>query len=197
MTTRTRQASQRGTAGRFARQPPATRRTRGPGTRVMPRPSVRLRRRPPQKSGMSQAVDRLTGLLPGSGGKPSSRSSGGSGKGKAGLAALAGAAALAFKNRDRLTSLLHRNSSGDAAGAADPYPPTASSTEGATMQIPKEKILELLRERGQHDQAAQADSELPNNVDPQKDAGLLSKYGIDPNALLGKLPGGVGDKLGL
>ena len=65
------------------------------------------------------------------------------------------------------------------------------------MQIPKEKVLELLRERGQHDQAAQADSELPNNVDPQKDAGLLSKYGIDPNALLEKLPGGVGDKLGL
>jgi hypothetical protein len=197
MTTRTRQASPRATAGRFARQPPATRRTARPRTRAMPRPPVPLRRRPPQKAGMSQAVARLTSLLPGSGGKPSSRSTGRSGKGKAGLAALAGAAALAFKNRDRLTNLLRRNSSGDAAGAADPYTPTASSTEGATMQIPKAKILELLRERGQHDQAAQADSELPNNVDPEKDAGLLSKYGVDPNDLLGKLPGGVGDKLGL
>jgi hypothetical protein len=197
MTTRTRQTSRRGTAGRFARQPPATRRTTGAGTRAMPRPPVPLRRRQPQKSGMSQAVARLTGLLPGSGGKPSSRSTGGSGKGKAGLAALAGAAALAFKNRDRLASLLRRNGSGDEAGAPDPYPPTASSTEGATMQIPKEKILELLRERGQHDRAAQADSELPNEVDPEKDAGLLSKYGIDPQTPLGKLPGGVGDKLGL
>jgi hypothetical protein len=146
---------------------------------------------------MSQAVERLTGLLPGSGGKPSSRSTGGSGKGKAGLAALAGAAALAFKNRDQLTSLLRRNRSDDAAGAPDQYAPTPSSTEGATMQIPKEKVLELLRERGQHDQAAQADSELPSKVDPEKDAGLLSKFGIDPKDLLGKLPGGVGDKLGL
>jgi hypothetical protein len=197
MTTRTRQESRRGRAGRFARQPPATRRTTGTRTRVTSKPSLPLRGRPPQKSRMSRAGGRLTGVLPGSGGKPSSRSTGGSGKGKAGLAALAGAAALAFKNRDRLASLLRRNGSGDEAGAPDPYPPTASSTEGATMQIPKEKILELLRERGQHDRAAQADSELPNEVDPEKDAGLLSKFGIDPNDLLGKLPGGVGDKLGL
>ena len=65
------------------------------------------------------------------------------------------------------------------------------------MQIPKEKVLELLRERGQHDKADQADSELPDQVDPEKDAGLLNKLGIDPQDLAGKLPGGVGDKLGL
>ena len=65
------------------------------------------------------------------------------------------------------------------------------------MEIPKEKILELLRERGQHDQAAQAENELPEQVDHEKDAGLLSKYGIDPQELAGKLPGGIGDKLGL
>ena len=65
------------------------------------------------------------------------------------------------------------------------------------MQIPKEKVLELLRERGQHDKADQADSELPDHVDPEKDAGLLNKLGIDPQDLAGKLPGGLGDKLGL
>jgi hypothetical protein len=65
------------------------------------------------------------------------------------------------------------------------------------MQIPKEKVLELLRERGQHDKADQADRELPDQVDPEKDAGLLNKLGIDPQDLAGKLPGGLGDKLGL
>jgi hypothetical protein len=65
------------------------------------------------------------------------------------------------------------------------------------MEIPKDKILELLRERGQHEQAAQADGELPDQVDPEQHAGVLSKFGIDPQELLGRLPGGLGDKLGL
>ena len=64
------------------------------------------------------------------------------------------------------------------------------------MTIPKEQILSLLRDRGQHDQVDQADRELPDNVDPEQHAGLLSKFGIDPQDLLGKLPGGIGDKLG-
>jgi hypothetical protein len=65
------------------------------------------------------------------------------------------------------------------------------------MEIPKEKILELLRERGQHDQAAQADSELPDQVDHEQHADVLSKFGIDAHELAAKLPGGLGDKLGL
>ena len=64
------------------------------------------------------------------------------------------------------------------------------------MEIPKEKNLELLRERGEHEKAGQADKELPDKVEPDRDAGLLSKFGIDPKDLLGKLPGGLGDKLG-
>jgi hypothetical protein len=65
------------------------------------------------------------------------------------------------------------------------------------MEIPKDKILELLRERGHHDQADQAASELPDQVDPEQHADLLSKFGIDAKDLAGKLPGGLGDKLGL
>jgi len=65
------------------------------------------------------------------------------------------------------------------------------------MQIPKDKILELLRERGRHDEASQADRELPDQVDTEQHADLLSKFGIDPQELLGRLPGGIGDKLGL
>jgi hypothetical protein len=65
------------------------------------------------------------------------------------------------------------------------------------MEIPKDKILELLRERGQHDQADQADKELPDQVDDEQHGDLLQKYGIDPKELAGKLPGGIGEKLGL
>jgi hypothetical protein len=64
------------------------------------------------------------------------------------------------------------------------------------VQIPKDRIIELLRERGRHDQAAQAASELPDPVDPEQHEDLLSKFGIDPQDLLSKLPGGRGDKLG-
>ena len=64
------------------------------------------------------------------------------------------------------------------------------------MQIPKEKILELLRSRGQEDKASQAEGELPEQVDTEKHAGLLQKLGIDPGDLAGSL-GGIGNKLGL
>ena len=60
------------------------------------------------------------------------------------------------------------------------------------MQIPKEMILNLLRNRGQNEQAAQADQELPGQVDTDRDAGLLSKFGIDPMDLVKKLGGGGG-----
>lgn len=58
------------------------------------------------------------------------------------------------------------------------------------MEIPKEKILELLRSRGDQDKAEQADQELPDQVDPERDSGLLSKFGVEPSELLGKFGGG-------
>jgi hypothetical protein len=64
------------------------------------------------------------------------------------------------------------------------------------MQIPKEQILELLRSRGQDDKAAQAEGELPDQVDTDQHAGLLQRLGIDPGDLAGSL-GGIGNKLGL
>jgi hypothetical protein len=64
------------------------------------------------------------------------------------------------------------------------------------MQIPKEQILELLRSRGQNDQADQADGELPDQVDTDQHADLLQKFGLDPGDLGGQL-GGIGKKLGL
>ena len=61
------------------------------------------------------------------------------------------------------------------------------------MQIDKQQILDLLKQQGNHDQAAQADSELPDQVDTDRDQGLLSKFGIDLGSLAGLLPGGLGD----
>jgi len=64
------------------------------------------------------------------------------------------------------------------------------------MQIDKDTILNLLKDQGQHDTAKQAADELPDRVDSDQHADLLSKLGVDPKDLLGKLPGGLGDKLG-
>jgi hypothetical protein len=53
------------------------------------------------------------------------------------------------------------------------------------MQIPKEKIIELLRERGADDKVAQAQQELPEQVDPEQHKELLDRLGVDPGELLG------------
>jgi hypothetical protein len=58
------------------------------------------------------------------------------------------------------------------------------------MQIDKQTIVDFLRERGQQDQADQADQELPEQVDHERDAGLLSRFGINPQDLLGRITGG-------
>jgi hypothetical protein len=65
------------------------------------------------------------------------------------------------------------------------------------MEIPKETILELIRQRGDEGQAAQADQELPDQVDPEQHSGLLEKFGINPQELLSGGLGGLGDKIGL
>jgi hypothetical protein len=59
------------------------------------------------------------------------------------------------------------------------------------MQVPKEQILQLIRDKGDAGKADQADRELPDQVDPEQHADLLSKFGIDPKDLLGKLGGGL------
>ena len=72
------------------------------------------------------------------------------------------------------------------------------------MQIDKNQILELLRSQGKSDQASQADSELPQQVDTEQHAGLLQKFGLDPADVIkmvtggggGGLAGGLGGMLG-
>jgi predicted PhzF superfamily epimerase YddE/YHI9 len=63
------------------------------------------------------------------------------------------------------------------------------------MQISKDQIIDFLRQQGQHDQAEQAQQQLPDQVDTDQHADLLSRFNIDPKQLLGKL-GGLGGALG-
>jgi hypothetical protein len=59
------------------------------------------------------------------------------------------------------------------------------------MEIPKEKVLELIKQQGNSDQAGQAEKELPQQVDPERDSGLLQKFGLEPQDVMGKLGGGI------
>ena len=75
--------------------------------------------------------------------------------------------------------------------------PAACGGTAAPMNIDKNQILELLRSQGDDSKAQQADQELPDQVDTDKDAGLLSKFGIDPMELIKKFGGGkLGGLLG-
>jgi hypothetical protein len=59
------------------------------------------------------------------------------------------------------------------------------------MKIDKDQVLQLLRDKGQHDQADQASNELPDEVDTDEHQDLLGKLNLDPKELLGKLGGGL------
>ena len=62
------------------------------------------------------------------------------------------------------------------------------------MEIDKESVLKLIRERGDEEQANQAENELPDRIDTDRDAGLLQRFGVDPQDLTGGLLG-RGDNL--
>ena len=61
------------------------------------------------------------------------------------------------------------------------------------MEIPKDQILQLLRDRGDHDKADTADQQLPDRVDPEHHRDSLKQIGINPSELMGD----IGGKLGL
>jgi hypothetical protein len=58
------------------------------------------------------------------------------------------------------------------------------------MQVDKNTILDLLRQRGDHQRADQADQELPDQVDTDQHADLLGRFGLDRKELLGRFTGG-------
>ena len=62
------------------------------------------------------------------------------------------------------------------------------------MMIDKQQILDLISQRGDEGTATQAQSELPEQIDTDKDGGLLEKYGINLTDLMGG-GGGLGGLL--
>ena len=63
------------------------------------------------------------------------------------------------------------------------------------MKMDKNTILDLLRSRGDHDKADQAERELPDEVDDDQHGELLEKFGVNPKDLMGKL-GCLGKRFG-
>jgi hypothetical protein len=59
------------------------------------------------------------------------------------------------------------------------------------VEISKDQIIDLIRQQGDPDKASQAERELPDQVDTDRDSGLLTKFGIDPQDLISKLGGDI------
>jgi hypothetical protein len=55
------------------------------------------------------------------------------------------------------------------------------------MEIDKQQIVRLLRERGDHAKATEAEQELPDKVDHEQHGDLLSRFGVDPKELPGRI----------
>lgn len=60
------------------------------------------------------------------------------------------------------------------------------------MQIDKETVLSMLREQGKTNEAQEAEQELPDQVDTERDAGMLERFGLNPQDLIGRFTGGKG-----
>ena len=58
------------------------------------------------------------------------------------------------------------------------------------MQIPKDQVISMIESRLGGDQAQQAAQQLPDQVDSDQHANLLSQFGIDPQELAQQAGGG-------
>jgi hypothetical protein len=52
------------------------------------------------------------------------------------------------------------------------------------VNIPKELVMEQIRSRGDAEVTTRAERELPEKLDPDRDADLLRRFDVDPAALL-------------
>jgi hypothetical protein len=57
------------------------------------------------------------------------------------------------------------------------------------VNIPKELVVEQIRFRGDADATARAEQQLPEKVDPERDAELLRRFDVDPQALVEEFSG--------
>jgi hypothetical protein len=59
------------------------------------------------------------------------------------------------------------------------------------MEIDKDTVLGFLREQGKDEEASQAQEALPDQVDTDRDAGLLERFGVDIGSLVERFTGGM------
>jgi hypothetical protein len=57
------------------------------------------------------------------------------------------------------------------------------------VNIPKELVVERIRARGDADVTERAERDLPEKVDPDRDAELLRGFDVDPAALVDEFRG--------
>src|SRR3954469_5752069 len=129
MATRTRAQHQTSSSTRRFAKPGAKPQARRPAAAGRPRAIGVARRRTRPTSSTAKALEALTGLV---GGKKASGSGAKGAKAGAGGAMLTAAAGLAFKNRDKLTSMLKRDG---GAPATDASAPPAGTTGAAVHPV--------------------------------------------------------------
>ena len=59
------------------------------------------------------------------------------------------------------------------------------------MQISTDQLMELIRSHGDDQKTAQAEEELPSEIDTDRDQNLLDRFGIDPQELLSRFKGDI------
>lgn len=57
------------------------------------------------------------------------------------------------------------------------------------MRLTRETIVEMLRDQGEADRAIRAERELPDEIDIERDQGVLDELGLDPKELLQRFAG--------
>jgi hypothetical protein len=64
------------------------------------------------------------------------------------------------------------------------------------VKLEKQRLLEILRTEGDNDTAQAVESQLPDEIDTERDADALSGVGLDRTQLMAKLAaGGLGTTL--
>jgi hypothetical protein len=55
------------------------------------------------------------------------------------------------------------------------------------MEIPKQKIIDTLKQQGESEKAQKLEQELPEKVDHELHSDILEKHGVNPQDLVGKI----------
>jgi hypothetical protein len=62
--------------------------------------------------------------------------------------------------------------------------------DGDAVKIDKQELIKLLRTQGDNDTADKAESDLPDEIDTDRDGDALDGLGLDRTQLMAKLAGG-------